>query len=194
VQTYNRLICWSEVRARPPQFRVRAVRPHSLAFLLLGVGQILDLVGLCALGCSFAAYCLRSFKARLGHLGGILLARPTLGLPLSLGCFGRIDAVGSHFVGVLLRGGGTLRSSLCCGSLAVFGRVPRFRDFTLFRCARVVQVLFRLIALGFQFIARLLSLPRRRRVELSGTAQRITAPWGPQLDIVTISAKYVVAQ
>ncbi len=78
MQTYNRLIHWPEVRARPPHFRVRAVRPHSLAFLLLGVGQILDLVGLCALSCSVAACWLRSVKVRFGHLGGILLARPTL--------------------------------------------------------------------------------------------------------------------
>jgi hypothetical protein len=39
----------------------------------------------------------------------------------------------------------------------------------------VVQVLFRLSALGFQFIVRLLLLLGRRRVELSGTVQRITA-------------------
>jgi len=173
VQTYNRLIHWPEVRARPPHFRVRAVRPHSLAFLLLGVGQILDLVGLCALSCSVAACWLRSVKVRFGHLGGILLARPTLGLFFAIGCFGRTDALGSHFVGLRLGDGATLRASLCCGVLAVFGRVPRCRDFTLFRCARVVQVLFRLIAPGFQFIVRLLLLRGRRRVELSGTAQRI---------------------
>src|ERR1700752_4970365 len=74
-----------------------AVPPHSLAFLLLGVGQILDLVGLCALSCSVAACCLRSVKVRFGHLSGILLTRPTRGLPFSRGCFGGIDALGSHF-------------------------------------------------------------------------------------------------
>ncbi len=142
--------------------------------LSLGVGQILDLVGLCALGCSVAACWLRIVKVRFGYLGGILLTRPTLGLFFAIGCFGRIDTLGSHFVGPLLRGG-TLRASLCCGPLAVLGRVPRCRDFPLFRCARVAQALFRPIALGFQFIGRLLSLPGRRRVELSDTAQRIAA-------------------
>jgi hypothetical protein len=137
------------------------VRPLSVAFLLLGVGQFIDLVGLCALGCSVAACCLRIVKVRFGHLSGILLTRPTRGLPFSRGCFGRIDRLGSHFVGLLLRGGATLRASLCCGVLAVFGRVPRCRDFPLFRCARVVQALFRLIALGFQFIGRLLAAGRR---------------------------------
>ena len=105
----------------------------------------------------------------------MLLTRPTRGLFFSRGCFGRIDTLGSHFVGLLLRGGATLGASLCCGVLAVLGRVPRCRDFPLFRCARVAQALFRLIALGFQFIGRLLLLPGRRRVELSDTAQRIAA-------------------
>jgi len=95
--------------------------------LSLGVGQILDLVGLCALGCSVAACWLRIVKVRFGYLGGILLTRPTLGLFFAIGCFGRIDTLGSHFVGPLLRGGTSAAVPL--RSWAAFRAAVTFRCF-----------------------------------------------------------------
>jgi len=55
-----------------------------------------------------------------------------------------------RFVGLLLRGGGTLVRSLRCGALPLSGSRPRFLDFTLCHCARVSLVLDRLVALGFR--------------------------------------------
>jgi hypothetical protein len=79
------------------------------------------------------------------------------------------------FVGLLLRGGGTLLRSLCCGALPLFGSRPRFLDFTLCHCARVFLVLDRLVALGLQLVVSLPVVLGRRRVELGRMARRITA-------------------
>jgi hypothetical protein len=58
--------------------------------------------------------------------GGFLLGRPNRGLLLALGRFGRILKLGCRrFVGLLLRGGGTLLRSLRCGALPLFGSRPR---------------------------------------------------------------------
>ena len=82
--------------------------------------------------------------------GGFLLGRPNRGLLVALGRFGRILKLGCRrFVGLLLRGGGTLLRSLRCGALPLFGSRPRFQYFTLCHCARVFLVLDRLVALGF---------------------------------------------
>ena len=108
--------------------------------------------------------------------GGFLLGRPNRGLLLALGRFGRILKLGCRrFVGLLLRGGGTLLRSLRCGALPLFGSRPRFLDFTLCHCARVFLVLDRLVALGLQLVVRLPLVLGRRRVELGRMAQRITA-------------------
>ena len=69
--------------------------------------------------------------------GGFGLGRPNRGLLLALGRFGRPLKLGCQFVGLLLRGGGTLLRSLCCSALALFGSRPRFLDVTLCHRARV---------------------------------------------------------
>jgi hypothetical protein len=108
--------------------------------------------------------------------GGFLLGRPNRGLLLALGRFGRILKLGCRrFVGLLLRGGGTLLRSLRCGALPLFGSRPRFLDFTLCHCARVFLVLDRLVALGLQLVVSLPVVLGRRRVELGRMARRITA-------------------
>ena len=108
--------------------------------------------------------------------GGFLLGRPNRGLLLALGRFGRILKLGCRrFVGLLLRGGGTLLRSLHCDALPLFGSRPRFLDFTLCHCARVFLVLDRLVALGLQLVVSLPVVLGRRRVELGRMARRITA-------------------
>jgi len=106
---------------------------------------------------------------------GFLLGRPNRGLLLALGRFGRILKLGCRrFVGLLLRGGGTLLRSLRCGALPLFGSRPRYLDFTLVT-ARVFLVLDRLVALGLQLVVSLPVVLGRRRVELGRMARRITA-------------------
>jgi hypothetical protein len=107
---------------------------------------------------------------------GFLLGRPNRGLLLALGRFGRILKLGCRrFVGLLLRGGGTLLRSLRCGALPLFGSRPRFQYFTLCHCARVFLVLDRLVALGLQLVVSLPVVLGRCRVELGRMARRITA-------------------
>ena len=180
---------WRATRGRPGHRRHRGsvtsilghdllsgiFRRLGLAFLLLHVGQLLYLVRLCALAGSVAACCLSIFELGLGSRGGCLLGRCNLGLLVALGRFGRILALGSHVVGLLLGGGGRLLGILRRGVLPLFGSGPRFLDLTLFRCARVFLVLDRVVALGLQFVVGLLVLLGRRRVELGRTVQRITA-------------------
>jgi hypothetical protein len=82
--------------------------------------------------------------------GGFLLGRPNRGLLLALGRFGRILKLGCRrFVGLLLRGGGTLLRSLRCGALPLFGSRPRYLDFTLCHCARVFWSSIALSRLAF---------------------------------------------
>ena len=147
-------------------------RPLGLAVLLLHVGQLLCLVRMCAPAGSVAAFCLSVFALGFGSRGGCLLGRDNLGLFFALGRFGRLLALGSHVVGLLLCSGGPLLGNLCRGALPLFGSGPRFLDLPLFRCARVLLVLDRVVALGLQFVVGLLVLLGRRRVELGRTAQR----------------------
>ena len=89
-------------------------RPLGLAFLLLHVGQLLYLVRLCAHAGSVAACCLSIVELGLGSRGGCLLGRRNLGLFFVLGRFGRILALDSHVVGLLLRG--AVRFSAACAA------------------------------------------------------------------------------
>ena len=106
--------------------------------------------------------------------GGFLLGRPNRGLLLALGRFGRILKLGCRrFVGLLLRGGGTLLHSLRCGALPLFGSLRA--SSTSRSVTRVFLVLDRLVALGLQLVVSLPLVLGRRRVELGRMAQRITA-------------------
>jgi hypothetical protein len=107
--------------------------------------------------------------------GGFLLGRPNRGLLLALGRFGRILKLGCRrFVGLLLRGGGTLLRSLRCGALPLFGSLRASSTSRSSLRARLL-VLDRLVALGFQLVVRLPVVLGRRRVELGCMARRITA-------------------
>ena len=92
---------------------------------------------------------------------------------ISLGRFGRILTPGSHVVGLLLRGSGTLRGGLFSRTLPIFGCGPGFYDFTLPRCACFLLVLDRTVALGFQVSTGLLSCLIRSCVELGCATKRI---------------------
>ena len=151
------------------------VGPLRLAFLLLEAGQFLYLIRLCALAGSVAAFCLGIVQLGLRSRGGFLLGLGNRGLLLALDRFGRLLKPGCQFVGLLLRGGGTLLRSLFCGALPLFGSCARFLDFTLCHRARVFLVLDRLVALGLQLVVSLLLVLGRSRVELGRPAQRITA-------------------
>jgi len=166
------------------------VRLLGLAFLLLHVGQLLYLVGLCALAWSVAACCLSIFELGLGSRGGCLLGRRNRGLFFALGGFGRILSLGSHVVGLLLCGGGRLLGSLRRGVLGLFGSGPRsLLDLTLFGCARVFLVPDRVVALGLQFVVGLLVLLGRCRVELGRPVQRITVFDESSADLVAIRSR-----
>ena len=104
------------IRSRPG-----VVRALGLAFPFLGVGQLLDPVGLRALAGSVVEFCLSIFTLGRCSRSGFLLSRPDRGLFVAFGRFSRIHPPGSRFVGLPLQGGGPLCGGFCRGARAFFG-------------------------------------------------------------------------
>ena len=96
---------------------------------------------------------------------------------IALGRFARIRVLGSHVVGLLLRGSGA-RGRLFSRTLALLGCGPGLYDFTLPSCACFLLVLDRLVAFGFHVSIGLLPCLIRSCVEPGRATERIaTLAW-----------------